>query len=104
MVVVEAMAAGVPYVASDIPPIREVTKGGLGGKLIRPLDPEDLAEGLGETLQGADQIDSPRVSSVLDEYDWRNLSLDYESEARDLVEAGLNAKAGFPAPLPAGSP
>ncbi|MCD6210317.1 MAG: glycosyltransferase family 4 protein [Methanophagales archaeon] len=43
MVVIEAMAAGIPYVASDIPPIREVTSKGIGGLLFEPTNCEDLA-------------------------------------------------------------
>ncbi len=86
IVVIEAMAAGIPYVASDIPPIREATQGGVGGQLFTPLDAHDLAERLGETLEGrADQNDS-RTSQVLDEYDWKNLALAYEIEAQELVD------------------
>ncbi|MBN2065646.1 MAG: glycosyltransferase family 4 protein [Candidatus Thermoplasmatota archaeon] len=46
MVVIEAMAADIPYVASDIPPIREVTDGGIGGLLCKPKNHADLAEKL----------------------------------------------------------
>ncbi|MDP1819353.1 MAG: glycosyltransferase [Acidimicrobiales bacterium] len=43
IVVVEAMALGVPYVVSDIPAYREVTAGGVGGSLFPPGDDEALA-------------------------------------------------------------
>jgi glycosyltransferase involved in cell wall biosynthesis len=51
--VVEAMALGVPYVASDIPAIREATSGGEGGLLFRVGDVNDLVEKLRRVLSGA---------------------------------------------------
>jgi glycosyltransferase involved in cell wall biosynthesis len=46
IVLVEAMALGVPYVAADIPAFREVSGGGVGGALFPPGDDEALAERL----------------------------------------------------------
>jgi glycosyltransferase involved in cell wall biosynthesis len=45
IVVLEAMASGVPVVCSDIPPLREVTAG-RGALLFEPGDSDDLAEKL----------------------------------------------------------
>lgn len=45
-VVLEAMACGIPVVASDLPGIREVVRDGATGLLTKPKDPEDLAEKL----------------------------------------------------------
>ncbi len=42
-VLVEAMAAGLPVVASDIAGYREVVRDGVEGLLVRPSDPEALA-------------------------------------------------------------
>jgi glycosyltransferase involved in cell wall biosynthesis len=50
IVLVEAMALGVPYVATDIPAFREVTGGGVGGALFRPGDDRGLAEQLASIL------------------------------------------------------
>ncbi|MGH2661657.1 MAG: glycosyltransferase family 4 protein [Actinomycetota bacterium] len=44
LVLVEAMAAGLPVVASDIPGYREVVRDGEDGILIPPRDPEALAQ------------------------------------------------------------
>ena len=49
--VVEAMAAGVPVVASDIPGYREVLTDGVEGLLVPPRDPEALSAGLVRILR-----------------------------------------------------
>src|SRR5690606_17342206 len=43
---IEAMAASVPVIASDVPACREVLDRGRLGKLIRPEDPAAFADGL----------------------------------------------------------
>lgn len=43
---VEAMAAGVPVVASDLPPLREIVTAGTTGLLVPPEDPGALADAL----------------------------------------------------------
>ena len=51
IVLVEAMAAGLPVVASDIPGYREVVHDGVDGLLVPPRDPEALAAGLARVLR-----------------------------------------------------
>ncbi|MCP9820638.1 glycosyltransferase [Synechococcus sp. Cruz-9H2] len=46
----EAMAAGVPIVATDVGACHEVLEGGRLGRLVPPQDPEALAEGIREVL------------------------------------------------------
>ncbi len=54
IVLVEAMAAGLPIVASDIAGYREVVRHGREGLLVAPADPEALAGGLAEVLADRD--------------------------------------------------
>ena len=61
IVLVEAMAAGLPIVASDIAGYREVARDGLDGLLVRPADPEALAAGVKRLL------DSPALAARLGE-------------------------------------
>jgi len=53
-VLLEAMACGLPVVASDLPPIREYVADGETGRLIPPVDTERLAQALAGLLADAD--------------------------------------------------
>jgi len=93
MVVVEAMAAGTPYVASDILPIREATGGGLGGQLFDPLNLDDLVQRLDDTLEG-EIVPDPRAEGLLKTYEWADLARQYENEASLVVESVSGARHG----------
>lgn len=54
VVLVEAMAAGVPVVASDIAGYREVVRDGVDGLLVPPNDPNDLAAAIRRVLSEPD--------------------------------------------------
>ena len=54
VVLVEAMAAGLPVVASDIPGYDEVVTDGLEGFLVPPRDPEAVARAAGSILDDPD--------------------------------------------------
>jgi phosphatidylinositol alpha-mannosyltransferase len=55
IVLAEAMAAGVPVVASDLPGYRSVLRDGEAGRLVPPGEPALLAEALYEVLGDEDQ-------------------------------------------------
>ncbi|GIW43751.1 MAG: colanic acid biosynthesis glycosyltransferase WcaL [Candidatus Binatia bacterium] len=49
-VLVEAMAMGLPVIASDLPGIRELITNGVEGRLVPPNDPQALAQAIEELL------------------------------------------------------
>jgi len=55
--VIEAMALGLPVVASDIPAMREVLVPGENAVLVTPSDPESLADVVKRLLDAPDQIE-----------------------------------------------
>jgi phosphatidylinositol alpha-mannosyltransferase len=55
IVLAEAMAAGVPVVASDLPGYRSVLGNGEAGRLVPPGEPALLADALYDLLQDADE-------------------------------------------------
>ena len=76
MVTIEALAAGIPYVNSDIPATREVTNGGVGGFLFEPKNTADLAERIKIILSNQSVFGEQRSSihRLLDLYEWERLS------------------------------
>jgi len=72
VVLLEAMAAGIPVVATDIPPCREALDGGRCGTLVPPRDPQGLAEALERTLRDrrrTDELVHAAATRVRDHYD-----------------------------------
>jgi glycosyltransferase involved in cell wall biosynthesis len=61
-VLLEAMSAGVPIVATDVPACREVLDGGRCGLLVRPRDPVGMAEAIRTTL--TDEATRLRITSA----------------------------------------
>ena len=87
MVVIEAMAAGIPYVASDIPPIRETTNSGIGGLLFEPVNSEDLALKIQELLRDESLRKTlmKDVNKHIKEYDWSIIAHEVESLYEKLI-------------------
>jgi len=50
LTVLEAMAAGLPVVASDVGDVSTMVQHGINGLVVRPRDPQALSEALGELL------------------------------------------------------
>ena len=65
MVVLEAMAAGVPVVASRVPGIPEAIRHGRDGVLANPADPEALAEAIAAVIDGRHDWSALRASAYL---------------------------------------
>lgn len=64
IVLIEAMAAGIPIVASDVPACREVLADGHAGLLVPPSDPGALARALCRVL-GAPKLSTHIASNAL---------------------------------------
>jgi phosphatidylinositol alpha-mannosyltransferase len=90
IVLLEAMAAGLPVVASDIPGFDEVVTDGLDGLLVRPGDPAALEAAVARLL------DDPETAERLAEAgrrraaraDWAVVVEELETAYRDAVEIG----------------
>ena len=87
IVVIEAMAAGIPYVASDIPPIVEATNNGIGGLLSEPVNSEDLALKIQELLRDESLRKTlmKDVNKHIKEYDWSIIAHEVESLYEKLI-------------------
>ena len=73
MVVVEAMAANVPYVCSNIKPIKEITNNGKGGLLSSAGNYNDLANKIIELLDNRKLYNLKKKEAILfvKQYDWK---------------------------------
>ena len=89
IVLVEAMAAGIPLVASDIPGYREVCRNGLEGLLVRPADPAALAAGVRQLLQRPDYARALGLNGFQRSltFDWGTVVDQLEGVYSDLLEA-----------------
>ena len=67
MVQVEAMLCGTPVVASDMPGVREVINRTGFGRLVRPRDPQDIADRVCELLESP--VNIPREALADFNYD-----------------------------------
>ena len=93
MVLLEAMAAGTPVIASDIPGYRDAAGG--SARLVRPGDASALAEALGEALGPADEAETRRRQKVgadgaarAREWSMERLAERYEALYRDVAQPG----------------
>src|SRR5439155_698949 len=90
MVLVEAMATGVPVVATDIAGYREVVRDGADGILVPPSDASALGDALGRVL------DDPALAGRLagggraraEEFSWDVVATRLEAAYRDAVGRG----------------
>jgi phosphatidylinositol alpha-mannosyltransferase len=81
IVLVEAMAAGLPVVASDIPGYREVVRDEIDGLLVPPGDPVALAAGVRRVLADPALAERLRASARAraDRYRWETVAAQVEA-------------------------
>ena len=93
IVLVEAMAAGTPVVASDLEAFRRVLQDGRAGVLVPVGDPGALAAALGSLLQDAPRRAAlaARAGRAVQRYDWSSVTAQivavYETVAATAVPA-----------------
>lgn len=85
--VLEAMACGVPLLASSTPPVKEVIKDGINGYLCDFFDPQDLVEKAHHIMcKDQTEISDAARQTILQQYDFSTVSMPaYEK----LIKTGL---------------
>jgi glycosyltransferase involved in cell wall biosynthesis len=76
LVLIEAMAAGIPVVATDVPGIRDVIENGQTGLLVPPADSAALAGAIREILTNADlrgHLIAEGRLRVVEQFSWRQV-------------------------------
>jgi glycosyltransferase involved in cell wall biosynthesis len=71
---IEALAAGLPVVATDVPACREILRGGQLGELVPPRDPNALATALGRVIDmkhSDAEARQSQIDEVFELYDHR---------------------------------
>ena len=97
LALLEAMAAGVPVVASAVPGNREVVRDGVNGVLVSPEDPEALAAGLTTILTDrgmAARLAATARINVADRYSVATMADRTLGVYRSVLEAGAR-RAGM---------
>ena len=86
--VIEAAAAGVPFVISDIPVFREITKNGWGGLFFKSTDIKDLSVKLEKLLKNK-KLYMQKVkecASLAQNYDWQEVAQKTEDLYKSLIK------------------
>lgn len=76
IVLIEAMASGIPVVASNIDGYRQVIKDGENGSFFDPYSPEDIKEKILSVLSN-EKVKQKLVKQglkIVKQYDWRNIT------------------------------
>ena len=90
VVLIEAMAAGLPVVASETPGYNEVVRDGVDGLLVPPSDPGALAAAAGRVL-GDPELTARLVAAGRDrarDFDWPGVVDRIEAIYRRALQAG----------------
>lgn len=84
----EAAAAGLPYVVSDIEVFKEVTKNGQGGLLFKTGNVKDLSRKLEKLLTDKDtyRLKAKQAVSLARNYNWQEISNKTESFYKEVVK------------------
>jgi phosphatidyl-myo-inositol alpha-mannosyltransferase len=97
MVVLEAMAAGVPVVATAVEGVPEVIENGVSGVVVAPGDPSSLATAVGELLGDTPDWQALRRSAYRrqsEHFSARSMSAAVARVYEEVVRPGGSARAG----------
>jgi glycosyltransferase involved in cell wall biosynthesis len=89
---IEAMAGGIPVIASDVKALREIVEPGVTGTLTLPEDPEAWAQALTELIYSPQQrrkIGAAGRDWVRAERTWRAVAARYLDAYRDIGRSSL---------------
>ncbi len=89
MVLIEAMAAGVPVVTTDAPGCRDVVEHNQTGLLSEPASPVSLADNIEKVITdtGLRQKLLSRSQTKVAEFDWPNIAAAYEKLYCEILDA-----------------
>jgi glycosyltransferase involved in cell wall biosynthesis len=96
MALLDAMAAGLPVVATAVGGTPELVAHGVNGLLVRPQDADDLAGSLGTlTRDGAQRLRMGMLGRerAVSRHSWRSVALQYEAVFHDAIENHRRARA-----------
>lgn len=95
-VVIEALAAGVPVISSDLPGVADLVQDGINGWIVRIGDAHDLARALDEAVQHeaecARRGDAGRRTLLAQAYGWEATGLAYEAVFRKALASAAGDK------------
>lgn len=74
LVILEALACGIPVAATRVGIASEVIRSGINGYLAEPGDPESLAKAIVATLTLATETSSVKVRQTAMDFDWWNVA------------------------------
>ena len=80
MVLIEAMAAGLPIITTNAPGCRDVVSNNYNGILVAPKNPEALAKGILRVIENPGLKNSliKNGKNSIIKYDWGNITQEYE--------------------------
>jgi len=90
IVLIEAMASGLPIVVSNIPAVRNIVENGKTGLLVKP-SAEDFAKAI-EKLLNSSQLRKKLIKNGLEEakkYNWDKIVEKYEDVYQNVKEAKI---------------
>lgn len=101
LVLTEAMAAGLPLVASDIPGYRAVLDDGAAGVLVPPGDPQALEEALFSTLRSSELLSGLSEGGIVlaERYSWPRVADRIVEAYEDAIRLGPMPVSGPKVPV-----